>query len=58
MAGLVLNWKVLNKFLKLLDLYKYQIKVCYVICFGQTLKKECLAGVKTSEELVLFLEVM
>jgi len=48
----------LNKFLKLLDLYKYQIKVCYVICFGQTLKKECLAGVKTSEELVLFLEVM
>jgi len=58
MVGLVLNFKIYNKSLKLSDLLKYLIKDFFVISFGQILKKVLRDGTITKEESVSFLEPM
>ena len=58
MVGLVLNFKIYNKSLKLSDLLKYPIKGFSVTFFGQILKKVLRDGMITKEESVSFLEPM
>ena len=58
MVGLVLNYKIYSKFLKLSDLLKYLIKDFFVIFFGLILKKVSKDGTITKEESASFLEPM
>jgi hypothetical protein len=58
MEDSVHNYKIYNKYLKLLDLSKYPIKDFYVIYYGQILKKVLKDGTKTKEESALYSEPM